>query len=47
MYVIMISYYTLLLYNFSKWGFFVTFTLTILPTIGSIYFGYTLKNRKK
>lgn len=46
-YVVMTSYYTMLIYNFSKWGIFVTFTLTILPTIGGIYFGYTLKNRKK
>jgi len=46
MYVGIISYYTLLANNFSKWGIFITFTLTILPTIGGIYFGYALKNRK-
>jgi membrane-bound acyltransferase YfiQ involved in biofilm formation len=45
-YVIMTSYYTLLANNFSKWGIFITFTLTILPTIGGIYFGYALRKRK-
>jgi len=46
LYVGIISYYTLLANNFSKWSIFITFTLTILPTIGGIYFGYALKNRK-
>lgn len=45
-YVIMTVYYTMLVYNFSGWGIFVTFTLTILPTVGGIYFGYEIKKRK-
>jgi hypothetical protein len=46
MYLVMTSYYILLANNFSKWGIFITFALTILPTLGGIYFGYALKNRK-
>jgi len=43
-YVAITYYYTMLIYDFSWWGFTVTFTLTILPTLGGIYFGVALKN---
>lgn len=43
LYVIMMVYYTLLLYGFSGWGMFVSFTLTVLPTVAGIYFGLSLE----
>lgn len=46
LYVGFSAYYTMLLYDFSWWGFAVTFLLTLLPTIVGVIFGYYIKNKK-
>jgi len=46
LYVIMVSYYTLLFNDFSKSGFILATLLTIIPALSGVYFGVILKNKK-